>query len=71
VTVPFTRGDNSIVQAVGATAGRCAEISVQDGKLTVASAVCAVYGLSGPDAGITGGNLRAETSSGCAVGNEF
>jgi antitoxin MazE len=79
MVVQFAKWGNSIAlriptayaKDIGAAEGRCAEISVQDGKLIVAPVECPVYDISELVAGITDENLHGETSTASAVGNEF
>jgi antitoxin MazE len=79
MVVQFAKWGNSIAlriptayaKDIGAAEGRCADISVQDGKLIVALVECPVYDLSELVAGITDENLHGETSTASAVGNEF
>jgi antitoxin MazE len=78
MVVQFARWGNSIAlripmayaKDIGAAEGRCADISLRDGKLIITPVECPVYDLSELVAGITDENLHVETSTGSAVGNE-
>ena len=79
MVVQFARWGNSIAlripmafaKDIGAAEGRCADISLRDGKLIITPVECPSYDLSELVAGISDENLHVETSTASGVGNEF
>jgi antitoxin MazE len=80
MVVQFAKWGNSIalripaafVKDIGAAEGKCADISVRDGKLVVVPVEGPVYDLDELLSQITDENIYEEISAGgVAVGNEF
>jgi antitoxin MazE len=79
MVVQFAKWGNSLAlripmafaKDIGAVEGRCADISLQSGKLVITPVECPVYDLSELLAGVTDENMHGETSTAFAVGNEF
>lgn len=62
---------NAFAQDLGVTAGRAAEVTVEQGRLVVIPVAMPVYDLDQLVAGITDENRHGEIQGTVAVGNEI